>query len=85
MKRSVVIAAAIVAIASSTGALAQGITGTIRSVDRKADTITLMSGEVLRLPEQIEVERFRAGEKVKVHYFTSKTGRATVSSIHTLM
>jgi hypothetical protein len=31
------------------------------------------------------VERFKAGEKVKVHYFTSKTGRATVSSIHAQM
>jgi hypothetical protein len=40
---------------------------------------------VLKLPEKIEVERFKAGEKVKVHYFTSKTGRATVSSIHAQM
>ncbi|MFS8116280.1 DUF1344 domain-containing protein [Rhizobium jaguaris] len=85
MKRSVIIAAAIFAIVSSTGAFAKAITDTIRSVDRKGDSITLMNGRVFKLPEKIEVERFKAGEKVRVNYSTTKAGRTTVSSIHPVM
>ena len=85
MKRSVIIAAAIFAVASSTGALAKGITDTIKSVDKKGNSITLMNGRVFKLPEKIEVERFKAGEKVRVNYSTTKAGRTTVSSIRPVM
>ncbi|MDL2404122.1 DUF1344 domain-containing protein [Rhizobium calliandrae] len=85
MKRSVIVAAAIFAIALSTGAFAKAITDTIKSVDKKGDSITLASGKVFKLPEKIEVERFKAGEKVRVNYSTTKAGRTTVSSIHPVM
>ncbi len=85
MKRSVIIAATIFAIASSTGAFAKAITDTIQSVDRKGDSITLMGGKVFRLPERIEVERFKAGEKVRVKYSTTKAGKTTVSSVRPVM
>jgi hypothetical protein len=85
MKTSVIIATTILALASSTGVYAKGITGTIKSVDKQGDAITLTSGRVFRLPERIEVQRFTAGEKVKINYHTTKAGRTTVSSVQPTM
>lgn len=81
MKKSVMATAMILAIASSTGAFAKASTGTITSVDKKGDSITLSNGQMFTLPEGIEAETLKVGEKVSVIY-TAKAGKLSVSSIH---
>ncbi len=81
MKKSVMATAMILAIASSTGAFAKASTGTITSVDKKGDSITLSNGQTFTLPEGIEAETLKVGEKVSVIY-TTKAGKLSVSSIH---
>ena len=56
MKKSVMATAMILAIASSTGAFAKTTTGTITSVDKNGDSITLSDGKTFTLPEGIEAE-----------------------------
>lgn len=82
MKKSIIAAAMILAIASSTGAFAKAMTGTIKSVDKSGDSITLSDGTKLTLPEGIEAETLKVGEKVVVTYTTTATGKLAVSSIH---
>jgi Cu/Ag efflux protein CusF len=80
IKKSIIAAAAILAVASSSAAFAKAVTGTIKSVDKNGDSITLSDGEKFTLPEAIEVETLKVGEKVMVTYST-KAGKPTVSSI----
>jgi uncharacterized protein DUF1344 len=58
------------AIASATGAYAKGATGTIASIDKKGDSITLVDGKTFVLPEGIEAETLKVGEKVTITYST---------------
>lgn len=62
-------------------ALARDETGTITNIDAKADQITLSSGTTIKLPENIEVETFKVGERVAVHYSVQKSGAALASKI----
>ncbi|KUM24857.1 hypothetical protein AU467_28745 [Mesorhizobium loti] len=80
MKRSVIAAATILAIASATAAYANAITGTIASIDKKGDSITLADGKTFSLPEGIEAETLKVGEKVTITYST-KAGKLAASSI----
>jgi len=80
MKRPTTLAA-LVLLACASGALAKSSTGTIESVDKKHDSITLADGTKLNLPEGIEAESLEPGEKVVVTY-TTKNGKMTVSDIH---
>jgi hypothetical protein len=64
----------------STTALAKTITGTIQSVNKSGDAITLSDGKTFTLPEGIEAETLKPGEKVVVTY-TTKAGNLAVSSI----
>jgi Cu/Ag efflux protein CusF len=80
MKRSVIAAAAVLAVASSTGAFAKAATGTVASIDKNADSITLSDGKTFTLPEGIEAETLKIGEKVVVTYST-KAGKLAASSI----
>jgi Cu/Ag efflux protein CusF len=81
MKRSIIATAAVaLAIASATGAYAKAATGTIASVDRKGDSFTLSDGKTFALPENIEVETLKVGDKVSVTY-SAKAGRLLVSSV----
>ncbi|MBN9220340.1 MAG: DUF1344 domain-containing protein [Mesorhizobium sp.] len=80
MKKFVIVTAAMLAAATSTAAFARTVTSTITSVDAKGDAITLADGKTLNLPEGIEVETLKAGEKVVVTYST-KSGKSLVSSI----
>ena len=80
MKKSIVTAATILAIASGTAAYAAATTGTIASIDKKGDSITLADGKTLSLPEGIEAETLKVGEKVTVVYST-KAGKLEASSI----
>ncbi|WP_246696445.1 DUF1344 domain-containing protein [Mesorhizobium sp. SARCC-RB16n] len=82
MNKSVVATAMIIALASSSGAFAKAVTGTIKSVDKKGDSITLSDGTTFKLPEGIEAETLKAGEKVVVTYSTTAAGKLKVSDIH---
>ena len=72
--------AMILAAAFAASAFATTITGTIASVDKKNDSITLVDGRHFTLPEGIEAEKLKAGEKVTVTY-TVKNGKMVVSAI----
>lgn len=81
MKRFITFTAAMIfAAACATSVFANTITGTIASVDKKHDSITLLDGRTLTLPEGIEAETLKSGEKVIVT-FTMKNGRMVVSKI----
>lgn len=80
MKKSVIAATVIVALASATGAYAKAASGTIASVDKKGDSFTLSDGKTFALPENIEVETLKVGEKVKVTYST-KAGKLEASAV----
>lgn len=80
MKRSIV--ALTIALSLMSGsALSRTLTGTIASIDKGGDSITLSDGKKLTLPEGIEAETLKVGEKVIVTYST-KGGTAVVSTIH---
>jgi hypothetical protein len=82
MKKSVVAAAVIFAAMSATGAFAKGMTATIKSVDTNGDSITMSDGTKFTLPEGIEAESLKAGEKVVVTYTKDAAGKLDVSDIH---
>jgi hypothetical protein len=69
------------AIGTSTGAFAKAMTGTITSIDKKADAITLSDGQTLKFSEGIEAETLTVGEKVRITYSVSASGKAHVSRI----
>ena len=79
-------AAGIIALASLAAgvASARDETGTITGVDAKADQITLSTGTTINLPENIEVEKFKVGERVSVKYAVQKSGTALASRVHPL-
>ncbi|UCI10575.1 DUF1344 domain-containing protein [Mesorhizobium sp. B1-1-8] len=79
-KKSVIAAATILAIASATGAYAKAAAGTIASIDKKGDSITMSDGKTFTLPEGIEAETLKVGEKVTVTYSTN-AGKLAASSI----
>lgn len=84
MNKPMMIAVAILVTASTTGAFAKEISGTVSSVDKPGDSITLSDGTMLALPENIEVEKIKPGEKVRVVYFTNKAGKDEVKTLHRL-
>jgi hypothetical protein len=71
-----------VAALSAGAALARDETGTITNIDAKADQITLSTGTTINLPEHIEVESLKVGERVSVKYSVQKSGRALASQVH---
>lgn len=79
MKKAI-IAATILAIAATTAAYAKAATGTIASIDKKGDSITLTDGKTFSLPEGIEAETLKVGEKVAITYST-KAGKLAASKI----
>jgi hypothetical protein len=81
MKRSIIAATMMLAMASSTTAFAKAGTGTIASIDKKGDSITLSDGKTFTLPEGIEAETLKVGERVVVTY-TTKAGKLAASRIH---
>ena len=80
MKKSAIAAAMVFAVVSSTGAFAKSATGIIASIDKKGDSITLADGNTFTLPEGIEAETLKVGEKVVVTYST-KAGKLAAASI----
>ncbi|OQM74646.1 DUF1344 domain-containing protein [Manganibacter manganicus] len=78
MKKFVVVA--IILAASSTGAFAKQITGMVSAIDKSHDSVTLSDGKTFTLPEGIEAESLKVGEKVKVVY-SSKAGKLHATSV----
>ena len=80
MKTKSIIAVALILAASTTAVFAKEMTGTVKAIDKSHDSITLSDGKTFTLPEGIEAETLKVGEKVKIVY-TSKAGKDVVSSI----
>ena len=82
MRKSVIAATALaLAALASTAAFAKAITGTIESIDKNGDSITLTDGKTFTLPEGIEAETLKPGEKVVVTYKTTKSGKLAASNV----
>lgn len=67
-------------LVAATNAQAAETTGTVRSVNTKSDSITLSDGRTYILPEAIEAESVKVGERVKVT-FTQSKGKNRASSL----
>ena len=80
MKKPIIVIALILA-ASVTGAFAKEMTGTVKAIDKSHDSITLTDGKTFTLPEGIEAETFKLGEKITVVY-SSKGGKLSATTIH---
>lgn len=78
--RTFIASAAAIVLAMATSASATTINGTIANVDTKNDSITLADGRHFTLPEGIEAESLKSGEKVIVTY-TLKNGKPVVSAV----
>jgi hypothetical protein len=69
--RKILVPAIGAALFASTTAHVAETTGTVRSVNTKADSITMSDGKVYVLPEGIEAESVKVGEKVKITFASS--------------
>ena len=78
--RKFLLAAATVGLIAATNAYAAETTGTVRSVNTKSDSITLSDGKVYVLPEGIEAESIKVGERVKITFSQSK-GKNRASAV----
>ena len=81
MKKLAIPVIAAIGVAFATGALASEASGTIETIDQAHDSITLSDGKVYRLPENIEVEDLKQGEKVSVTYDADDSGGRDISKI----
>jgi hypothetical protein len=81
MKKAAIAMTIALAVGASTGAFAKETTGTIASVDKKGDAITLSDGQTFKLPEGIEAETLTVGEQVRVTYSSTTSGKTHVSRI----
>ncbi len=81
MKRLVITATVVAAMLATSSAFAKDVDGTIKSIDTKADMITLNNGQRVRLPEGIEAETLKVGEHVAITYTTNASGKTIVSGI----
>ncbi|MFZ5713191.1 MAG: DUF1344 domain-containing protein [Bradyrhizobium sp.] len=68
--RKFLLATAIAAVAA-TNAQAAETTGTVRSVNTRSDSVTLSDGTTYSLPEGIETESVKVGEKVRIKFSSS--------------
>ncbi len=68
--RKFLLATAIAAVAA-TNAQAAETTGTVRSVNTRSDSVTLSDGTTYSLPEGIEAESVKVGEKVRIKFSSS--------------
>src|SRR5262245_16602292 len=64
MKNAGIAGAAVLVIASATGAFAKEDTGTIKKINKTGDQVTLSDGKVFTLPEGIEAETLKVGARV---------------------
>jgi hypothetical protein len=80
-KSLMIIVVSVFALTAGT-AFARSETGTITNINAKADQITLSSGRTINLPEHIEVQSFKVGERIAVKYTVQKSGIALASTVH---
>ena len=69
-----------VGMLAAASAHAAETSGTVRKVNTKSDAITLSDGRVYVLPEGIEAESVKIGQRVKIE-FTQSKGKNRVSSL----
>jgi hypothetical protein len=81
MKSLTLTAAAAFLIVSASCAFAKDDVGTIKTISKSGDSITLSDGKVFTLPEGIEAETLKVGERVHVVYSVNAAGKATVSNV----
>jgi len=79
MKRIVLAVAALSLFA--TAAVAATMSATVKSIDKSSDAVTLDNGQTLKLPEGIEAESLKVGEKIEVTYSADSAGKVKVESI----
>lgn len=79
MKRQMLLAAMLV-LTPISAALAAQTSGTITTISKNADTITLSDGKTYSLPEGIEDTKLHVGEKVRLTYAMSGS-KALVSHL----
>jgi Cu/Ag efflux protein CusF len=70
-------------LATAAFAANMSATGVVKSVNTKADSITLVDGSVYILKEGSEAENFKAGEKVAI-IFVKQNGKMMASSVKIL-
>jgi Cu/Ag efflux protein CusF len=70
MNKSLIIAASLSTLLVSTSAFAAGMTDTavIKTIDAKANSITLADGKSFALPAKFDLKTIKVGEKVLVTY-----------------
>jgi Cu/Ag efflux protein CusF len=70
MNKSLIVAASLGAMLVSSAAFAASMTdaGAIKSIDAKANSITLADGKVFVLPAKFDLKTIKVGEKVTVTY-----------------
>ena len=81
MRKSILVAAAALAITCATGAFAKQMDAVVKSVDKASDSLVLDSGQKLTLPEGIEAETLKPGDKIQISYTTDASGKITVQKI----
>ena len=56
------------------------VSGTIKSTDAKARTVTLETGHIYHSEAKLDLSQFKSGDKVKVTY-TDADGKLTTSDV----
>lgn len=79
-KFTLVAATAAALLAGISLANAADVTGTIKSIDATAATITLDNGKVYKLPASVKTADWKVGEKVKATY-DYKNGQLTITAL----
>ena len=78
MRKSAIAMAAAALLGAVSIANAAAVTGTIKSIDTTAKTVTLDNGYVYKWPSKFDAVMYKVGEKVKVTY--SGTGSSMMAS-----
>lgn len=76
-----VLVTAVMGVASASFAAATAGTGTIKSMDAKAMTVTMQDGTVYKLPADFKIAAFKVGEKVTLTWEM----KGTVKDIDTMV
>ncbi len=80
MRRILLTVTSFAVLLAATNVQAAETMGTVRSVNTKSDSIALNDGKAYVLPEGIEAESVKVGEKVKITFATNK-GENRASSL----
>lgn len=81
MRKSILVAAAVLAVACTSSAFAKQMDAVVKSVDKATDSLVLDNGQKLTLPEGIEAETLKAGDKIQISYTTDASGKITIQKI----